>query len=248
MFTGIDHLVIAVADPDAAVEALAATLGLSPGGGGRHEGLGTRNRLVWLGDTYVELITADDTGLAAASWIGAPTLAALDRGGGLATLAIATDDVRAEVTRLRARGSGMPDPIDGERTRPDGAVVRWRLSAGALLGPDRPPFLIDHDPSSAEWTAADRAARAAGPGRVRVVEIAVGDVAAATRAALRALDLRFRPSLAGGGARDADIGPQVLRYRPRRDRSAPTATIHVSVAGHGPLDATLFGCRWIIDT
>ena len=42
---------------------------------------------------------------------------------------------------------------------------------------------------------------------------------------LRTLDLRFRPSLSGRGARDTDIGLQVLRLRPRRDPVAPMATI-----------------------
>lgn len=246
MLTGIDHLVIAVADPDAAVDTLAATLGLAPGGGGRHDGLGTRNRLLWLGDSYVELITVDDAGLAAASWIGAPTLAALERGDGLATVALASDDLRADIERLRGHGSELPDPIDGERTRPDGAIVRWRLAAVTPLGPDRPPFLIEHDPGSAEWTPADRAARAAEPGRLRAVDLVVDDVAAATRRSLRTLDLRFRPSLAGGGARDADVGTQVLRYRPRRDPAAPRATVRLSIAGHEPLDTVVAGCRWIV--
>jgi len=38
MLLGIDHLVIAVSDPDEAVALLQDRLGLAPGGGGRHEG------------------------------------------------------------------------------------------------------------------------------------------------------------------------------------------------------------------
>ena len=68
---GIDHLVIAVADPDAASAELEAKLGLAPGGGGRHDRLGTFNRLVSLGDTYLELIGVFDRAAAASSWIGA---------------------------------------------------------------------------------------------------------------------------------------------------------------------------------
>ena len=56
MLVGIDHLVIAVADPDAAADELSETLGIPAGGGGRHDHLGTYNRLIWLGDTYLELI------------------------------------------------------------------------------------------------------------------------------------------------------------------------------------------------
>src|SRR3972149_1866984 len=45
MPTGIDHVVIAVADPDAAAAELTERVGLAFTGGGRHPGLGTFNRL-----------------------------------------------------------------------------------------------------------------------------------------------------------------------------------------------------------
>ena len=51
MFIGIDHLVIAVADPDYAATQLELEVGLKATGGGRHKTLGTFNRLVWLGDS-----------------------------------------------------------------------------------------------------------------------------------------------------------------------------------------------------
>jgi len=50
MIRGIDHLVIACADPAAAATELQSALGLAVGGGGRHDGLGTFNRIVWLAD------------------------------------------------------------------------------------------------------------------------------------------------------------------------------------------------------
>jgi Glyoxalase-like domain len=246
VFLGIDHLVIAVADPDAAAAEIQTALGLEPGGGGRHDRLGTFNRLVWLGDSYLELIGVFDPGLAASSWVGAPTLRALETGGGLATWAIATDAIDADLDDLRAMNTDLALPMDGERTRPDGAIVRWRLAAAPNLGPTRPPFLIEHVADSAEWTAADRAARAGGPARLTVLELAVDDLGATSRAMLRTAGLRFRPSLAGGGARDADIGRQRLRLRPRRDAHVPIATIHLSIAGARPADIDLFGCRWVV--
>ena len=221
MFVGIDHVVIAVTDPDAAATELAARLGLEPGGGGRHDRLGTYNRLLWLGDTYLELIGVFDASLAATSWIGAPALRAIEAGGGLATWAIASDDLDADVATLRGRGSLLAGPIAGERVRPDGRAVRWRLAAGERLDPDRPPFLIEHDLAAAEWTPAERAARADGPGVLDVLELAVDDVDRTSQAFLRTVGLRFRPSLAGGGARDADIGAQRVRLRPAR---GPTGT------------------------
>ena len=108
MFVGIDHLVIAVADPDGAALDLERHLGLEATGGGRHEALGTFNRLVWLGDLYLELIGVSDRSLAERSWIGAPTVRTLEAGGGLATWAIASDALADDVAEA---------PLDRRRHR-----------------------------------------------------------------------------------------------------------------------------------
>jgi Glyoxalase-like domain len=260
MLLGIDHIVIACAHPDAAAEALERVFGLGAAGGGRHEALGTFNRLVWLGDTYLELIGVFDRALAKRSWIGAPTLRALDGGGGLATWAVATDDIEGDVARLNAGGAGLAEPIAGERVRLDGRVVRWRLSLPRELSPERPPFLIEHDASAAEWSAADRAARAAqvhrvgGRVRLAILELPIADMPATIAGLMRAIGIGpFRPSLAGGGTRDASVGDQTLRLRPTRtkpaqpDPSWPVATVHL-VAGV-PSErrmATLLGCRFVL--
>jgi hypothetical protein len=243
---GIDHLVIAVADPDDAVSTLESGLGLTPGGGGRHEALGTFNRLVWLGDTYLELIGIFDPKLAAASWIGAPADRALAAGGGLATWAVASDDLRADVDALRERGSDLSAPVHGERIRPDGQVVRWRLAAAPKLDLELPPFLIEHDASSAEWTRADRAARQDGPARLTTLEIAVSDVSATIGQYLRTTGLRFRPSLVGQGVRETTLGTQGVRIRPVRDPATPDVTVHLAIAGAPPSEVDLLGCRWIV--
>ena len=238
MLLGIDHLVIACPDPDAAAAALERELGMDAADGGRHAALGTFNRLVWLGDTYLELIGVFDRTLAERSWIGAPTVRALDAGGGLATWGVATDDIEADVARLNAGGASLAEPISGERSRPDGAMVRWRLSAPRELGPERPPFLIEHDPTAAEWSPGERAARAAevhplgAPVRLETLELPTANVPASIATLTRTPGIRpFRPSLAGGGARDAAVGGQTLRLRPSRvalpTGSWPVATIHL---------------------
>jgi hypothetical protein len=140
----------------------------------------------------------------------------------------------------------LPDHCPGERTRPDGALVRWQLAAAPTLGPERPPFLIEHAVNSAEWSAADRVARASGAARLTTLELTVDAVDGTSRAMLRTVGLRFRPSLAGGGARDADIGPQRLRLRPRRDPVAVVATVHLAVEGGHAADLDLLGCHWIV--
>jgi hypothetical protein len=257
MLLGIDHLVIACADPDAAVAELEREVGLRPGGGGRHDALGTFNRLVWLGDTYLELIGIFDRATAELAWVGAPAVRALDAGGGLATWAAATDDLDADVERLNAGGAGLSEVMPGKRRRPDGAVVRWRLSKPRELGPERPPFLIEHDPASAEWTPADRAARdkeihpLGGTIRLTTLEIPVTDMPGSIASLMRTVRIGpFRPSLAGGGARDALVGGQTLRLRPRSAATSqdwPVAVIHLTVDGPiEPRTVEVGGCRYVV--
>ncbi|MDQ3128189.1 MAG: VOC family protein, partial [Chloroflexota bacterium] len=158
MLLGIDHVVLACADPDATATELGDRLGLAATGGGRHDALGTWNRLVWLGDSYLELVAVFDPDLAGRSWLGRPVLAALERGGGLVTWAVAVDDLD-EMLRWAPPDAGLVGPLQGERRRPDERLVRWRLAHPTALSA-MAPFLIEHDRAAAEWTADDRAARA----------------------------------------------------------------------------------------
>jgi Glyoxalase-like domain len=248
---GIDHLAIAVRDLDDAAHELDRSVGLAATGGGRHPALGTQNRLAWLGDTYLELVSIADRGIAEGSWLGVPTIAALERGGGLATWAIATDSIVADVAEFRAIGSGYANPMPGERERPDGTIVRWRLAIGGRLGPAEPPFLIEHDPFSAEWTEGDRAARSTehhpigGPVRLEVLELPIPDLPTAIQAFARAAELRFRPSLVGGGARDTNLGRQIVRLRPTRGTlMTPGIGLASPVGDDRSVEA--LGCRWTV--
>ena len=251
MLQGLDHIVIAVADPDAAAATLEAELGLVATGGGRHDALGTFNRLVWLGDTYLELLGIFERALAERSWLGAPTMEMLSRGGGLTTWALATDTLAIDLAALRAAGSDLGDSIVGQRRRADGALVSWRLAVPARLGPSEPPFLIEHDAASAEWTPPDRATRLVlahplgGPVRLEALELAVDDVSRTGQRFARTAGLRFRPSLSGRGSRDADVGGQIVRLSPRRGGSGEAVIRLVApVAEDRVVD--LFGCRWVV--
>jgi hypothetical protein len=257
MLLGIDHVVIAVGDLAAAARQLEASVGIAATGGGRHPVLGTANRLVWLGDSYIELVTVADEAIAAGSWLGVPVAATLAHGGGFVTWAVASDDLDGDVSSFRALGAGYGDLVDGERRRLDGDIVRWRSAIPNRLGPAEPPFLIAHDPASAEWQPADRAARvvqvhplggpdgAMGPVRLDVLELATGAVPATIQRLTRALGLRFRPSLSGGGARDANIGSHTVRLRPSRgEPNAPA----IHLASPAAIDRTVeaLGCRWVL--
>jgi hypothetical protein len=219
---GIDHVVLAVDDPDAAAATLAEKLGLDAAGGGRHEALGTFNRLVWLGDSYLELIGVFDRELAASSWIGRPVLEALERGGGLATWAVAVDDLDRQLTWLPP-DAAFAGPFDGERVRPDGRVVRWRLAHPPALSPTT-PFLIEHDPAGAEWTPQERAARAEerhqNGARVRLVGIEVAtEMAPVAAGRLRRL-LSTSAEPAGRGVVRVTLGSQIVLVAMTRPRGA----------------------------
>ncbi len=219
MLLGIDHLVIAVADPDGAAADLESALGLAATAGGRHEGAGTFNRLIFLGDTYLELIGVWDRGLAAANPIGAAALASLESGvSGLVTWAIATDDAREDVAALRAAGSPIGDALAGERVRPDGGVVRWQVAIAAPLAVNKPPFLIEHELSGHEWSDEARRVRAAFVhpfgGRARVVglELAVARPAEVAAEFARTVGVTFGPAPgAGPGELEALVGDHSIR-------------------------------------
>lgn len=52
----LDHIAVSVADLDAGSAEVEAALGVPLAGGGRHERMGTHNRLLGLGDVYLEVI------------------------------------------------------------------------------------------------------------------------------------------------------------------------------------------------
>ena len=92
----IDHVIWATADLDAAAERLERTHGLRAGGGGRHDGMGTHNRIVPLGRGYLELLAVADAEEAAGSALGrAVTERLAGVGEGLMGWAVSTDDVAA---------------------------------------------------------------------------------------------------------------------------------------------------------
>src|ERR1035437_4796234 len=255
----IDHILISCQDPEAAAAAVETELGLEATGAGRHTALGTFNRLIWLGDSFIELIGIEARKLAEASWVGRPVVRAAEAGGGFAMWAAATKGIREEVDQLRARGSDLSDPIAGERVRPDGRIVRWMVAEGPSLGPLEPPFLIEQQRTPLKGSPAKRGERAAqhppigGPVRFETLELPAPDIPLATRRYLRTVGIGpFRPSLAGRGARDASVAPHTIRIVPNRSAGWPIATLHLRVAasaqptGTGLRDVELLGCRWLI--
>jgi hypothetical protein len=77
----IDHVIYAAADLDAATARIEDELGLTAVGGGRHEGHGTRNRIVPLGGGYLEVLAIADPREASTSEFGSGLLTRLARDG-----------------------------------------------------------------------------------------------------------------------------------------------------------------------
>lgn len=140
----VDHLVYATDDLARTVASLTEQLGVAPTPGGQHLGRGTRNELVALGrGAYLEIIGPDPDqrhhqgpmpfaieqleGERLVTWCARPTVP-LDH-----------------VVRVIEAADGDPGEIaDMWRARPDGEILRWRLTLTRLdhhLGPM--PFLID---------------------------------------------------------------------------------------------------------
>jgi hypothetical protein len=78
-----------------------------------------------------------------------------------------------------------------------------------------------------------------------LLELPVSNVLAGTRALSRAADLRFRPSLTGGSARDASLDRHVVRLSPTHGFPVAPGIGLASPAGDGrTVDA--LGCRWTV--
>jgi Glyoxalase-like domain len=147
----LDHVVYAMSDLDEAAVRFRESYGLDSTEGGRHERWGTANRIVLLGDQYLELVAAVDEGAAALTGFGRGVLERASAGGGWFTLAAVAEDLDAVAARLGLEiGSGS-------RTRPDGETLRWR-SAG-LDDPRREPWM----PFFLAWDVPDELH----PGRAR---------------------------------------------------------------------------------
>lgn len=143
MSVRIDHVITAARDLDA-LEATFRRLGFFVTGGGTHPHLGTRNRLVLLGEGYLELLAIADASVAS------PALGRrLAAGDGWIGSAVQSADVAAEVEVIRARGAMISGPHPGRLVAPDGTARGWRtatLGGDDLWSSAEPlPFLIQHD-------------------------------------------------------------------------------------------------------
>jgi Glyoxalase-like domain len=144
----IDHVIYATADLDAAAARVEETLGVAAVPGGRHDGLGTHNRIVPLGGGYLELLAVADRGEAERSPLGSAVLARIaSTGDGLMGWAVAVEAVEPVAQRLGVAVSAIAR---------EGLSARLAGVAEAMREPYL-PFFIARDPGVADPSGAGAA-------------------------------------------------------------------------------------------
>jgi Glyoxalase-like domain len=133
----LDHVLIAVKDLAAAGQEIESCYGLASIEGGRHPAWGTANRIVPLGDSYLELVAVVDPGKAAGSPFGRWVASGVSNTPRPLGWAVRTSQLDELAQRLDISIHG------GSRTTPNGDELRWR-SAGidqAVAEPSLPFFI-----------------------------------------------------------------------------------------------------------
>ena len=167
----IDHIAISCSDLAEGAEVVEAAVGVPLAPGGRHALMGTHNRLLGLGDTYLEVIAIDPDAPAPP----VPRWFDLDRFSGpprLTNWIVATDDLDAALHDA-PEGSGAPVSV----ARGD---LSWRM---AVPGDGRLPFDGAY-PALIQWNGPHHPTqRLPDSGlRLRALEIAHPDADALRRA------------------------------------------------------------------
>ena len=128
-------------DLDQGMEWAADTFGVAAAYGGEHIGMGTRNALMSLGSTYLEIIAPDPAQEQVEGSMGAKFSALSE--GGMVTWA-AEGDLHAIVEKLGALDVSTHGPNRTQRKTQSGDVLIWDLlfPIGSAHG-GRMPFFID---------------------------------------------------------------------------------------------------------
>lgn len=206
MLTGIDHIIIGVHDLWQAEQTF-QKLGLAVSGGGVHPSGGTANRVIVIGDTYIELITVRTPAEAQQGM-----LERLAKGQGYLNFVLAADEIEADSEEMRKRGVAVIGPKRGELRAADGHSRAWQRTD--IERPDlaqRYPFIIQHDSRGEErrfrlagWTTPPE--HPLGVTEVRSVTIAVADLRDAVKRYQHIYGLQPSESFTG----EADVWDAML--------------------------------------
>lgn len=140
----LDHLVFAVANLDDGIAQLEAATGVRAQFGGAHPGQGSHNALLALGPrVYLEIVAPDP------AQANPRSLASLGlsetRSSRMVGWALEAPDLDGLIAEAGAKGFPMAGPTSGERQRPDGYLLSWRIAtlADQRIGDGLAPFFID---------------------------------------------------------------------------------------------------------
>jgi catechol 2,3-dioxygenase-like lactoylglutathione lyase family enzyme len=182
MLTALDHIIIGVQNLEKAAAQFSQKLGLAVSGGGIHLTAGTANRIIVIGDTYLELITIHDPAEAQKSMLD--RLAVHE---GYLNFVLASSDIEADSKAMINRGIPILGPNPGSLRVADGRTRAW--SRTNIERPDlaqRYPFVIQHDSAGEErrfrlagWTTPPE--HELGVTQVLSTTIAVANLAEATQ-------------------------------------------------------------------
>ncbi|MDQ4040209.1 MAG: VOC family protein [Actinomycetota bacterium] len=168
----LDHVILGSPDLEATARRLEAGHRLPSLPGGRHAGLGTENRIVALGEAYVELMGVADRAEAEANPLGRRVLEATAEGEAFLAWCVRTDDLDAVCARLDLAALPM------SRARPDGFELHWRLAGldRAFAEPSL-PFFIQWDAPEDEHPGRAGGANQAAGARIAAVDVGADEAA-----------------------------------------------------------------------
>jgi Glyoxalase-like domain len=162
----IDHVIYAVDDLEAAGASLFEREGLASVPGGRHQGWGTANRVVPLGESYLELVAVVDADEAEGSDFGRGVLSGVTEDRPLVGWVVATDDIDAVAKRLDL------DVERRSRERADGSTLSWKLAGmSRAMETGAYPFFIEWDGPAEGRPGAAKAEHEAEPRGIAWVEV-----------------------------------------------------------------------------
>ncbi|HVE67261.1 MAG TPA: VOC family protein [Solirubrobacteraceae bacterium] len=163
----LDHVILGAPDVEATARRLEAEHRLASVAGGRHVGLGTENRIVALGDAYLELVGVTDRDEAQANPFGSWVASRVAGGETWLGWCVRTDDLDGVCARLGLEAQAM------SRARPDGFELRWRLAGleRAMADPALPFFIEWEAPPEERPGRAGGGATQASGARIAAVEV-----------------------------------------------------------------------------
>ena len=182
MLTAIDHIIIGVHNLEQAATQFSQKLGLAVSGGGIHPTGGTANRIIVIGETYLELIAIYKPEEAQQSILD--RLAIRE---GYLNFVLASNDIETDSKAMLQSGVPILGPISGSLRAADGRTRGWsRIDVERPDLTQRYPFIIQHDSTGEErrfrlagWTTPPE--HPLGAIQVRSVTVAVEDLAEATQ-------------------------------------------------------------------